>query len=176
MDSTAPAAINVSIGTAAVLGLARVPMAVVPTTAYLMLGGRCQMNCAFCAQARDSRAGDLSLSRVTWPEYPLNNVVERLTQAAEHGLFRRACLQVTVTATAFAQALTVVRTVKAASAVPFDVAFLPYDIDQVCQIVEAGADHAGFGLDAACEQVFDRDFGACVVFVDFQIVVAIWIH
>jgi len=152
----APTAINVSIGTAAVLGLARAPMAVAPTTAYLMLGGRCQMNCAFCAQARDSRASALSLSRVIWPEYPLDSVVERLAQGAARGAFRRACLQVTVTAAAFAQALAVVRAVKAASDVPFDVAFLPYGIDQVRQIVGAGADHVGFGLDAACERVFDQ--------------------
>lgn len=156
MDSTAPATINVSIGTATVLGLARVPMAVAPTTAYLMLGGRCQMNCAFCTQARDSRASAMSLSRVIWPEYPLDSVVERLAQAAAQGAFRRACLQVTVTAAAFAQALTVVHAVKAASAIPFDVAFLPYGIDQVRQIVEAGADHVGFGLDVACKRVFDQ--------------------
>jgi biotin synthase-related radical SAM superfamily protein len=151
-----PATINVSIGTAAVLGLARAPMAVAPTTAYLMLGGHCQMNCAFCAQARDSQAGALNLSRVTWPEYPLDGVVERLAQATASGAFRRACLQVTVTTSAFDQALTVVHAVKAASAVPFDVAFLPHSMDQVCQIVEAGADHVGFGLDAACERVFGQ--------------------
>jgi lipoyl synthase len=156
MDSKAPATINVSIGTAAVLGLAHVPMAVAPTTAYLMLGGRCQMSCAFCAQARDSRAGAHSLSRVIWPEYPLDTVVQRLAQAAADGAFRRVCLQVTVTAAAFAQALAVVHTVKAASSVPFDVAFLPHGLDQVRQIIAAGADHVGFGLDAACERVFDR--------------------
>ncbi len=37
--------IRVSIGTAGVLGLAQVPMVVAPTTAYLMLGERCVMNC-----------------------------------------------------------------------------------------------------------------------------------
>src|SRR4030042_4061088 len=152
MGSRAPATINVSIGTAAVLGLARVPMAVAPTTAYLMLGGRCQMNCAFCTQARDSRASAMSLSRVIWPEYPLDSVVERLAQAAAQGAFRRACLQVTVTAAAFAQALAVVHAAQAASAIPFDVAFLPYSIDQVRQIVKAGADHVGFCLGAPCER------------------------
>ena len=42
--------INVSIGTAAVLGLADVRMDAAPSTAYLMLGGRCRMACAFCAR------------------------------------------------------------------------------------------------------------------------------
>lgn len=148
--------VNVSIGTAAVLGLARVPLAVAPTTAYLMLGGRCLMNCAFCAQARDSQASALNLSRVTWPEYDLETVVARLAAAAARGDIRRACLQVTVSGDAFAQSLAILKAVKAVSGVPFDVAILPRDLDQVRQLLEAGADHIGFGLDAACERVFRR--------------------
>lgn len=146
--------VNLSIGTAAVLGLAQVPMATAPTTAYLMLGGRCLMNCAFCAQARESQAGALSLSRVTWPEYELAAVAERLAQAAASGAIRRACLQVTVTASALERALAILRTVKAACDLPFDVAILPHDLGQVRQLVDAGADHIGFGLDAACERIF----------------------
>jgi biotin synthase-related radical SAM superfamily protein len=149
-----PSAVNVSIGTAAVLGLAEVPMAAAPTTAYLMLGGRCLMNCAFCAQARESQASALHLSRVTWPEYELDRVVERLAAAAGRGDIRRACLQVTVTADAFPQTLAILRAVEAAAPVPFDVAILPHDLDQVRQLLDAGADHIGFGLDAACERVF----------------------
>jgi biotin synthase len=149
--------VNVSIGTAAVLGLARVPMAVPPTTAYLMLGGRCLMNCAFCAQARDSQADPQYLSRVTWPEYALVDLLPRLAEAAARGTLRRACLQVTVTAHAFEQALAVVRALRGARGgppLPVDVAFLPHDLDQVRQMIEAGVDHLGFGLDAACERVF----------------------
>jgi biotin synthase-related radical SAM superfamily protein len=148
--------INVSIGTASLLGLANVPMAVAPTTAYLMLGGRCLMNCAFCAQARESQASALHLSRVTWPKYDLEIVTERLTTAVRHGDVRRTCLQVTVTADAFARSLSILRAVKAATGVPFDVAILLHDLDQVGQLVEAGAEHIGFGLDAACERVFDQ--------------------
>ena len=146
--------VNVSIDTAAVLGLADVPMAVAPATAYLMLGGRCLMNCAFCAQARESQASALKLSRVTWPECDLDAVVERLALAAARGDIRRACLQVTVTAEAFAQSLSILRAVKAVSDVPFDIAILPHDLDQVRHLLDAGADHIGFGLDAACERVF----------------------
>lgn len=146
--------INVSAGTAGVLGLARVPMAVAPTTAYLMLGGRCLMSCAFCAQARDSRASADHLSRVTWPAYDLTEVVSRLAVAAAQGTIRRICVQVTVTTEAFDQTLALLRAVKAIVALPFDVAILPRSLDQVRQLVDAGADHIGFGLDAACERVF----------------------
>ncbi len=154
--SQEPQIINVSIGTATVLGLANAPMATAPTTAYLMLGGRCLMNCAFCAQARESQASALHLSRVTWPEYELCTVVKKLATAARQGTIRRACLQVTVTGDAFRQSLTILQTVKAVSDLPFDIAILPHDLEQVRQLVEAGADHIGFGLDAACQRVFNH--------------------
>jgi biotin synthase len=156
MSHSEPSTLNVSIGTAAVLGLADVPMADAPTTAYLMLGGRCLMNCAFCAQAAESQAGDATLSRVTWPEFPLDAVLERLARAAAQGAVRRACLQVTVTPTSLSQALSILRAVRAVSAVPLDVAILPHSLDEVRRLVEAGADHIGFGLDAACERVYRR--------------------
>jgi biotin synthase-related radical SAM superfamily protein len=137
-----------------VLGLADVPLAVAPTTAYLMLGGRCLMNCAFCAQARESAASVIHLSRVTWPEYGLEAVLPRLAEAAVRGTLCRACLQVTVTADAFDHALSILRAVKAATILPFDIAILPRDLAQVRALLDAGADHIGFGLDAACERVF----------------------
>ena len=148
--------IHVSLGTAAVLGLTDVPMASAPTTAYLMLGGRCLMNCSFCAQARDSQASDLNLSRITWPEYDLGSVVQRLAEAAAQGTIRRACLQVTVAPDVLAKSLATLRAVKAVSNVPFDLAILPSNLDQIRQLLDAGADHIGFGLDAACERVFPQ--------------------
>ena len=135
-------------------------MDVAPTTAYLMLGGRCLMNCAFCAQARDSRASALHLSRVTWPEFELSLVIDRLAHAADLGIVRRACLQVTSTSSAFEQALSILHSVQEASDVPFDVAILPGNLDQVRQLLDGGAEHIGFGLDAACKPVFDRIKGA----------------
>lgn len=129
-------------------------MAVAPTTAYFMVGERCRMNCAFCAQARHSQSGALRLSRVTWPEYDLDAVLARLAAAASWGNIRRACLQVTVTGESCGQAISILRAVRRVSDVPVDVAILPDDLEQVGQLLGAGAEHIGFGLDAACERVF----------------------
>ncbi len=148
--------INVSIGTAAVLGLVEAPVAVAPTTAYLMLGGRCLMNCSFCAQARYSQASARNLSRVTWPEFRSGDVLGRLPAALAQGTIRRACLQVTAAAAAFEHALRLVSAINAVPALPLDVAILPRNMGQVRQLLEAGTDHIGFGLDAACERVFQQ--------------------
>jgi biotin synthase len=149
-----PSTINVSVGTAGVLGLADVVMDAAPTTAYLMLGGRCSMACAFCAQARTSHASALYLSRVTWPQFPLAETINGLARAAERGAICRCCLQVTAGRDYFAQALAVIEAIRAATDVPLDAAVLPHNVDQVEALLSAGVEHIGFGLDAACERVF----------------------
>jgi biotin synthase-related radical SAM superfamily protein len=146
--------IRVSIGTAGVLGLVRVPMSVAPTTAYLMLGDRCVMNCAFCAQARDSKSNGKYLSRVTWPEFPLSKVCVRLKRAERQELVQRCCIQVTAGKDAYQEALRVIRRIRRSVFLPLNVSILPANVGQVVELIEAGADGIGFGLDAVCERVF----------------------
>ena len=149
--------INVSIGTVGVLGLTEVPMETAPTTAYLMLGGRCALNCSFCAQARESESGALQLSRVTWPEYDLETVIEGLTGAVGRGEIKRACLQVTVGKDSFDQTLEAVKAIKrAVPDLPVDAAVLPRDFERIEALLEAGVDHIGIGLDAANQSIFER--------------------
>jgi biotin synthase-related radical SAM superfamily protein len=146
--------VNVSIGTAGVLGLADVAMDAAPTTAYLMLGGQCSMTCAFCAQARTSHASALSLSRVTWPLFDGEEVLGRLAEAARRGDFRRVCLQVTVGRDYFRRTFELVGAIRGVCNLPVDAAILPHNVGQVEALLGAGVEHIGFGLDAACERVF----------------------
>lgn len=148
--------IHVSIGTAAVLGLATLPMAVAPTTAYLMVGERCAMDCAFCTQARSSSASELALSRVTWPFFPLVDVCERLAKAEQAGTLLRCCLQVTAGRGYLERALDTVTHLRRATALPLSIAIYLRTLEQVESFIARGIDRIGFGLDAACERVFRR--------------------
>lgn len=145
---------RVSIGTAGVLGFMRVPMAVAPTTAYLMVGERCLMNCAYCAQAREAQSDDGRLSRVTWPEFRLNRVASGLRKAERQGAIRRCCIQVTAGQESYDEVLHVVRRIRRSVSMPVSVSILPASIGQVAELIEAGVDKVGFGLDAAVERVF----------------------
>lgn len=138
------------------LGLDDVKMDAAPTTAYLMVGGRCRMDCAFCAQARSSSAGALNLSRITWPPFDEREVLARLAEAGARGDIRRICLQVTVGQDYFQRTLELVQAIRRACDLPVDVSILPRDLEQVEALLAAGLDHIGFGLDAACERVFRR--------------------
>ncbi|NLE75190.1 MAG: radical SAM protein, partial [Chloroflexi bacterium] len=148
--------VGVSIGTASVLGLARVRMETAPTTAYLMIGGRCTRACGFCAQARDSHSSALNLSRVTWPLFPLATLLPALREAAPSGAVRRVCLQVTAGRGSYDEALALLQALRATVTLPINVAILPRGLEQVEALLEAGADHVGLGLDAVTPAVYAR--------------------
>ncbi|MBC8249225.1 MAG: radical SAM protein, partial [Anaerolineales bacterium] len=112
-----------------------------------------------------SQANALKLSRVTWPEFDQARTLALLAQAVERGDIRRCCLQVTVAQGYFQRTLEVIRAVRATCPCyagaspprfPVDAAILPRDMDQVEELLAAGVDHVGFGLDAAGERVFQR--------------------
>jgi biotin synthase len=129
-------------------------MAIAPTTAYLMVGDKCVMNCAFCAQAQGSTSGGDALSRVTWPEFPTSKVLNRLKKAERQGTLQRCCIQVTAGQDAYREVLRLVRRIRRGVFLPLSVAILPANIGQVEELIEAGVDGIGFGLDAATEAVF----------------------
>jgi lipoyl synthase len=84
--------IRLSAGTAACLGLTGSIMDAYPTTAYLLSGKSCLMNCAFCPQGFGSSAALKRLGRISWPEYAWADLEEKLARPEESGL-RRLCLQ-----------------------------------------------------------------------------------
>lgn len=148
------AMIGVSFGTAAVMGLIDARMCALPTTAYLMLGGRCVMDCAFCAQARSSFSQPHRLSRIIWPPFDERDVISRLETSTAQGRFKRICIQVTVTQGYVERTIELVKELKERCSVPVDVAILPRSMNDVDALFNAGVEHIGFGLDAVCERVF----------------------
>jgi len=155
-EGEAPTTVHASLGTAAVLGLEAVQMEVAPTTAYLMVGGRCAFDCAFCAQARSSTARAGQLSRITWPEYPLAEVLARLPAAFARGAIQRACLQVTAGPGYAAAARHLARALKEASQVPLCVSIRAADLALFAELLALGAERVTLALDAACEGVYSR--------------------
>ena len=155
-EAEVPATVHASLGTASVLGLEAVQMEVAPTTAYLMVGGKCAFDCAFCAQARSSTARADQLSRVTWPEYPLAEVLARLPVAHARGAIRRCCLQVTAGPGYAVAARQLLRALKAASQVPLCVCIRAVDLALFDELLSLGAERVTLALDAACEEVYSR--------------------
>ena len=170
-DIIAEKAINVSIGTAGVLGLADVVQTDPPTTAYLMLGGQCARDCAFCAQARSSQARANALSRVIWPPMALDETIRRIDDASRAAGLQRACFQVTSAPGYLSRAAELLRAMKERTAIPLSASVAARDLADVEKLLEAGAERLGLALDAATPAIYRTikggDWGrACALLLD----------
>ncbi|HVP16402.1 MAG TPA: radical SAM protein [candidate division Zixibacteria bacterium] len=156
-----PEQIRVSLGSVVVLGLADAKLDAAPTTAYLMTyrQEKCNANCGFCPQARGSTTRADMLSRVSWPAYRTQEVLERIVDAAGDGRIKRVCIQALNYSQVFCDLHAIIRLVSHSTKVPISVSCQPLNIENMRQLADAGAERIGIPLDAATKEVFDRTKG-----------------
>lgn len=147
---------RVSSGSAAVLGLSQARLDAAPTTVYLMLGDRCQRNCAFCTQARQSHASQSALSRVSWPLFSVDDITDATARAYSGGEMLRACFQVTVGPDQIDATVAAVTRLASTTAIPICVSAAPRSLDDVGHLLAAGAERVTISLDAATPDIYKR--------------------
>ncbi|MGB9301836.1 MAG: radical SAM protein [Anaerolineae bacterium] len=145
--------IKVSSGTLGVLGMVDSRLDAPPTTAYLMVGGRCSRDCGFCAQARSSTASAMALSRVNWPSWDQDEILDAVERAYSDGRIQRCCLQVTVSPGALDRVKEIATRLGRRLPVSASVVASP---DQLEELLEAGVERVGLSLDAADEEAYRR--------------------
>lgn len=144
--------VRASIGTLTVLGLRDIRMDAVPTTAYLMIGGRCSSDCAYCGQGR-SVAGDHSwLSRISWPEVGEDQLIAAFV--AHPGAFQRVCFQTTASREVFRQLLSLVPRIHQASGLPVSVSYRVTRDEEAKQLFDAGVERIGVAIDCCSERLY----------------------
>lgn len=148
-----PTTLRLSLGSAVVLGLYKATMDAIPTTLYTMLEEHCMGACRFCAQARDSAADPRFLSRIVWPAFDLEAVLDRLARA--QGL-HRICVQTLRYAGMPADLVYVVERMRQVSELPISVCMNPVQSEWLNRLKAAGVERVGLGLDCAAETTFER--------------------
>jgi biotin synthase len=146
--------IRCSLGTAKVLGLKKVKVDALPTTAYLMVGEHCRFNCAFCAQARESSARADLLSRVSWPNFEEEEFLQGLTLSQAQAGLKRICFQVVQDKAALEETKEWVKSVQRKTQLPICVSAGPRTLEDVKELLDLGVDHVSIALDAATPEVY----------------------
>ncbi len=147
--------IRVSTGSAAVLNLKEVSTATDSKTIYLMNSGGCEYNCSFCAQAKDATSTQDKLSRVSWPEYQDEEVLNALTQ--REGAYKRICMQVVNTKEVFKDLPETVKQLrKSAPHTKIAMTIRTYQMKDVDAMFEAGANEVGLSIDAIDPAQFSK--------------------
>jgi biotin synthase-related radical SAM superfamily protein len=161
-EAKLPCHIRVSVGSAIVLGLLEGKLDAAPTTAYLMTykAGKCTANCLFCPQARTSRSRAEMLSRVSWPVFATETVLEKIGNASETQHIKRVCIQALNYPETFTHLVALVTALKQHTTVPISVSCQPQNSENTQRLKEAGAERIGIAIDAATEKLFTEIKGA----------------
>ena len=157
-DSCFPERVRVSIGSAIVLGLLRGKLDAKPTTAYLLMcrNEKCSANCGFCPQAKSSKGRADRLSRVTWPAFSTEKLVETIEKTAKEGKIKRVCIQSLNYPEAFDDVLFLVKEIRSRVGLPISVSCKPINKKKMKEWADAGVSRISIALDAATEKIFDN--------------------
>lgn len=147
--------IRPSAGTAKVLGLEKMEVETPPTCAYLLLGGRCQGRCLFCAQSGVARQGDF-LSRVSWKPHDEEQVYDALSRCHDRGELARACFQVVREEGWLERTLEALGKVRGRSGVPLCVSINGVGIEDMQRLFDAGAGRIAVSFDAATPELYRK--------------------
>lgn len=153
-----PSQIRVSLGSAIVLGLLKGKLEAAPTTAYLMTyrNSKCTANCSFCPQARESQSRTDMLSRVSWPVFPTEHVLNGLNRAVEDGEIKRVCIQALNYPEVLAHLTALTKAIHERTRVPISLSCQPLTTENIRRLADAGVECIGISLDAATEALFNK--------------------
>ncbi len=118
--------------------------------------GKCSANCSFCPQSRSTKGKDAQLSRITWPRYPITDVVTRLKKAKEEHKLFRVCIQTLNYPTLLDDLLDLVECFQKLENLPISIAVHPLPLDGFHKLKSAGVDRVGIALDGCTRPIFDQ--------------------
>lgn len=144
--------IRVSLGSAILLGLKSGKIEVLPKTIYLLMDGKCRSNCAFCSQAREASSERGRLSRVIWPKFEFDEVLNSL----EKNNFKRICIQTLNYPKMEKELFNIINLIFKKTSVPLSVSSHPLDKNCLIKLKELGVERVGISLDGSSEQIFEN--------------------
>lgn len=149
--------IRASIGTAAVLGLEKILLQAKPTTAYLLMYSdtNCLSNCSFCPQAKESAGRKDGLSRVLWPTYELDVIIDSIINR-ETGI-KRICIQTVRYEKSDEELLEIIKRFSEKKVVtPLTVCCYPTTKETFLKMKKFGVTRVGVSFDCATPELYEE--------------------
>lgn len=153
-----PEKIRVSVGSAMVLGLMGGRLDAKPSTVYLLTyyPGKCSANCGFCPQAKTSKSRADMLSRVTWPTFPIDQVLSRIEKEAKNPAIKRVCIQALNYPKVFNDVFALTVEIGSRAELPLSISCQPFSLKQLKLLKDVGVDRISVALDAATKELFSK--------------------
>jgi len=125
------------------------------TTAFIMTNSEtgCIANCAFCPQARTSQSSPGLLSRIGWPKFEFDQVLNKLDLGND---FERICIQSLNYRSVVDDVEQITKMVKKKISRPISTCIHPISIEEMQRLKNAGITNIGIAVDACTPELFDE--------------------
>ncbi|MBL7225640.1 MAG: radical SAM protein [Desulfobacteraceae bacterium] len=124
----------------------------------------CAARCAYCGLStkRPGSYSQKSFIRVTWPTYPLDQIIERISDRRER--VKRICISMVTNKRAIEDTRNVCTLLRSNFDIPVSLLIAPTILtrDDLVAFREVGADKIGVAIDLATPELFDRYRGSGV--------------
>lgn len=147
--------IRLSIGTAIELGISNGKLDINPTTAYLMIGNKCNNKCLFCSQSIESTSRKDKLSRVIWPEFEKEDILNAFLNYKKENI-KRICLQVVDNDEALNEAKAFIKYIKTNLDIPISVSAKVENEEDINEIFNMSVEKIGIAVDAANKELYEK--------------------
>jgi biotin synthase len=150
--------VRASMGTLGVLGLEIIQMDTPPTTAYLQIytEKRCNANCQFCAQAKDSSSDLTHIARGIYIPYDIGAVVSRLKMAYDRGYLARACIQTALYDSWWLDTVHLIKMIRENSNIPISLSVFPVSNECLEVFKSLNVNDVVIPLDACTPDLFNK--------------------
>ena len=146
--------IRLSMGTAIELGILHKKCDISPTTAYVMIGDKCNNNCAFCSQSIEGSTKRDRLSRVVWPEYTKKEILNALKDYKGSNI-KRICIQSMANKEAHDEVEEFINYIKDEVNIPISLSAKIENSENVDKFFSLGIDKIGIAIDAANKKLYE---------------------
>ncbi|MGO0985361.1 radical SAM protein [Clostridioides difficile] len=147
--------IRLSSGTAIELGILNKKSDIPPTTAYIMIGEKCINKCSFCSQSIESSTRKDKLSRVVWPEYSKEEILDAL-RAYKGKNIKRICIQSMASEEAHKSVLDFINYINGKIDIPISLSAKLESDEEINKFFSAGVDKIGIAIDAANKELYEK--------------------
>lgn len=143
--------IKVSIGSTPSLGLINFKQNYLTPTLYLLTPGKCLRDCKYCSLAKNSNAEEKYLSRVIWPSFNLDDVIERILKNKDK--IKRICIQTVNNRVSKETYLKILK--KISDKVKVSISINTENDELIKELFSNGVDRVGIPLDVASEKSYE---------------------
>ncbi|MGB9749447.1 MAG: radical SAM protein [Caldisericia bacterium] len=143
--------IKVSIGSTVPLGLKNFKQNYPTPTIYLLTPGKCLRDCKYCSLSKSSNSEEKFLSRVVWPSFEINDVIQRILNNRDR--IKRVCIQ-TVN-NRFSKEIYTKILKEISDKVKVSISINTENDNLIKKIFSFGADRIGLALDIATEKNYE---------------------